>query len=185
MTEQLLDSLIYNGYEHIIFGISGKNLPKPDDFRIHAIPISTGCMRGYYLGYFCDKDRLFLDQLTVRTEESVYPALPGAKSFRGVADLWSCMSYRDLKLPMQFTGGFIMGSKLRRGTGINNLSSWFTCKVLLEIKFRDGIIDAVTDWSDHIDQLLEAKTPHKEIENIFDLSYDFLYPHTLAHNIGH
>ena len=109
MTEQTLDRLIYQEYEHFVYAISGKGLLTPKDFGIDYASMSTGCERGYYMTYSCNDGNLRLREMTVRARDDIYPAINKFFQYRNINELWTAMTYAGSRDVTSFTGGLIIG----------------------------------------------------------------------------
>ncbi len=180
MTDQILDAIIYQGRECPILAIGGMGLLTPADFGMKAREISTACHRGYYMRYLCDEATLFLNEMTIRTEDDIYPEIEGVHPFRAIRELWSAMTYLGLRAATPFTGGLLIGTDIRRGSGGRlSLGYWRSYTPILEILFEGGRLRKEMDCSDQIAQLPTAIQAN-DLEGIFSLKYDFFYPLTLA-----
>lgn len=179
MTEQVIDTLIYNRQEFPILAISGR-LPIPEDFGMKPVSFATSCYRGFYSRYVCEQKKLFLDEMTLRTREENYPAIGTIQPFRAFRDLWSTMSYIGLQMPIKFTGGLIIGTDFRRGTGGSlYLSWWRSYSKYLELIFDVGNLKEEIDWSEKMPPFSDLPNNPNDIEGVFKLKYDFNYPLTL------
>ena len=179
MTDQIHDRLIYRGYEHIIYAVSGNGPLTPEELGIRPIFMSTACSRGYYMVYGCDNNNVYLKEMTVHTENDIYPEIDGFYRFRGVNDIWTTMTYTGWKAITSFTGGLIIGRDLRRGGGTVYMSYWKTCKTIIELTFNNGILEKESDHSDKMEHNVNVST--NDIDEELSLKYDFRYPDTLAH----
>ncbi len=137
MTEQVIDTLIYNRQEFPILAISGR-LPIPEDFGMKPMSPMTSCYRGFYSRYICE-EKLFLDEITLRTRDDKYARIENIQPFRNFRDLWGMVTYHGLQLPLNFTGGLVIGTDFRRGTGGSiYLSWWKSYSKYLELLFEEG-----------------------------------------------
>jgi hypothetical protein len=179
MTDQIPDTLIYQARECPILAISGKGLLTPADFGMQATSRSTACRRGYYMRYSCQPTELFLDQMTIWTEDDAYPEIGGVHPFRPIRELWTAMVYVGLRVATPFTGGLLIGIDLQRGGGVRELSYWRSYQTILELLFDEGNLQKSIDRSYQIAQVPEDVFP-EDIEDVFTSRYDFFYPLTLA-----
>src|SRR5258706_1801344 len=178
MTEQTLDRLIYEEYEHLIYAISGEGLLTPKDFGIGYISISTGCERGYHMVYSCVDGNLRLREMTVRARDDVYPAIGGFYQYRNIDELWAAKTYVGSRSVTSFTGGLIIGRKIRKGTGKTlHLNSWHSCQTIIELKFQGGKVQEEIDCSNKMDKYVNFLN-YSELKDVFSLKYDFMYPLT-------
>ncbi len=147
MSDQIVDTLIYQEYEYPLLAVKGIGLALPQHFGIEPEVIDKWCKRGYYLRYLCSEDGLYLSEMTVKAQNSIYPEIAGIRSFVALAGLFAARRYADLKIPVPFTGSLIIGKEFRRGGGEIHLEDWHCYRVFIELSFEKGHLQKAIDCS--------------------------------------
>ncbi len=148
MSDQIVDTLIYQEYEYPLLAVKGTGLASPQHFGIEPEVVDKWCMRGYYLRYLCCEGELYLNEMTVKAQNGVYPEIAGIRSFVALTGLFVTRRYADLKIPVPFTGSLIIGKEFRRDGGEIHLEDWQCYRVFFELFFEKGRLLKVIDCSD-------------------------------------
>ena len=137
MTGQIPDTVIYKGEEYDLFGAIGSGMPSPLDFGLVPGPMHTACWRGFYVTYKVDNNRLYLDEMTIRTSDGKYPEINGVPAIQEDYN----MVYHNINLELPFSGKMQIGKDFIQEKyvhmGFQPPSSYRTVLVL---NFDNGIL---------------------------------------------
>lgn len=140
MTEQAYDSLQLDGVDYYILEESPGELFWPGRYGLHPATLNTGCQRGFVCRYAVRNGKLEVDRARIWAA-GPYPRIGNAPpAVKGV--------YRDMQLPMQFTGSMRVGSDRHNSGG---LSSAFDHHNVIDVEFIDGVL------VDQIDRSAEVR----------------------------
>ncbi len=173
MTEQILDKLIYEDYECPIFGVAGTGLFSAKDWGMTTAGVSTACYRGQYLHYACVNNVLLLNEVTAFTTDDYYPEIAGVRPFVNFREeIWHARTYSGLKMPVLFTGGFVIGQEYGPPIGDSRgfPGYWMSYRVLRELIFSEGHLAE--------DQPYVRPDTWDEMKPVYDRlseKYDFFY----------
>lgn len=181
MTAQIHDHLYYRGDEYAIVGVKGSGLPSPLDFDIVPVMMSTACYRGYFAGYTCIGDRLFLTGLTVRAGDGDYPPIEGVQAVIGGA--YNAGQYRGLYRSVAFTGGLLIGRNFIQSLYVHmGFQKAPAYQTVLELWFEGGNLRSAVDYSEKIALTREVQMQPATsnvtqdvgewIERMFSLDYE-------------
>jgi hypothetical protein len=106
VTAQIPDTLIFKGREFSLTAVDGSGLFDPADHGIEPEALHTACYHGFVVTYAVRDDRLRVASLVLGSQEQPIPlggvvATPGSYKPEWV--------YRDLDLPVEFTGRVLIG----------------------------------------------------------------------------
>lgn len=165
MTAQISDSFFYNKKEYRLVAISEEIKFKPEDYGITPEMISTACWRGFYCDYIIKDEMLYLNQFTVNSADGNYPEING-KMPVSVAFYYDELSeaekdtydgphqYKNLELPIAFTGKIILGDEFLWEYYIHmGFQRAWAYEKLIELEIEEGIVINVTDHSEKAKEL--------------------------------
>jgi hypothetical protein len=155
MTAQIHDHIYYRGDEYAIVGIKGSGLPSPLDFGIIPVMMSTACYRGYFAGYTCTGDMLFLTSLTVRARTNTYPPVDDVHPVIGGA--FNAGQYQGLYLPVRFTGGLLIARDFIQSMYIHmGFQKAPAYQTVIELWFENGNLRSAMDYSEKMALIRET-----------------------------
>ena len=108
MKAQIPNTMTFRGSIYEIIGLSQNILFCPEDFGFRPAMIHTGCYDGFYGHYRIARKNLFLDRLTIFSEDRAYPVLNGSYP-RQSREEYGCMVYDGIRLLIPFTGSVRLG----------------------------------------------------------------------------
>lgn len=122
MTAQVQDSLHYLGEQHVLAAFSDGEPFSPLDAGYRPVTASTACWRGYVCGYEVEDGQLRLRELWVNhqpdespvTRPQQPPDLNGVAAVRDEDSLVGEWHFRDVGLPLAYTGGLVIGREFIR-----------------------------------------------------------------------
>jgi hypothetical protein len=152
MTAQIQDRLMFRGHEFFLVGVEGDTLWTPDCFDMIPVSLSDSCERGYWMRYGMVEKQLFLTDLTIRAQDNRYRPVNGVRpSFN---PMLGAAEYIHLGIEMGFTGLLLLGKDVIEPMymrfGFQKAASYTT---VLEMRFRDGRLKEVTDFSAYWDDV--------------------------------
>lgn len=106
----MLDSMIFDKMDYYIIEVEGSGLFDADSYGLQPSPRSFACWKGFVTQYIVKNSKLYLNKLTISLSDKKYPAVNGKLP----SDVDSLMGliYRDINLPVSFTGRLRVGSNL-------------------------------------------------------------------------
>jgi len=191
VTAQIEDTVTYLGHEFALAGIERGDLFRPADYGINARGTGSACWRGSHCRYAVEGDALLLEELWVSL---VLDDAVAAREGRGVPlagrlpsyeSLGPCkFHYERLAMPLDYTGGLLLGSGLMRFVYMGHQPAWQYQQVY-ELVFEGGRLIAADDRSGAMSVVRArlqqadgppAADPSKDpisawIERCFDRSY--------------
>ena len=176
MTAQRHELLGYQGKKYSILAIENEFPFSPQDYGFNPVMLHTGCYRGYYSLFAVKENELLLDKLFVNQEEEL-PVWRGVEPVTGEDVKWT---YAGLDLPIDYTGGIIVGDGFLHKYYQHMGYQYPHCyEEVLEFKFTGGELEDVIDKSDEAEAarevLEEEERSQKEItryiRDTFSLSY--------------
>lgn len=173
MTAQIPDEVLYKSRKYEIAGIAGSGLFDPADLGIKPDMMHTACYRGYYCTYKVRGGQLYLDQLTLRTEDMTYPDIAGVSPEQG--EEWFCVVYRGLGIPTPFTGKLRLATDFIRELyvhmGYQKPTSYST---VIDVTFSNGLVTGERDRSAEVAALrARAIEEHGRMDAIRYIDYAF------------
>lgn len=177
MTAQVEDCYKHRRKRYSLVAILGDIGFDPKDYGVIPVGRCTACWRGYWCEYNVTSKGLFLQNLYINTEDNKYPPIKGVN----VSDIEydDCISlsfkdgeviktpsktekhmghreYKNLNIPIRFTGKVLLGSDFIRDYYIHMgfQRSW-AYKELIEFEFKDGKLINRTDHSSTAAKLRE------------------------------
>ena len=147
MTAQIPNTVIVQGKVFEIIGLSHGMLFCPEDFGFRPSMIHAACYDGYYCRYRIVRDRLYLDRLTIHSDNQVYPSLNGVIPKPGREE-YGTMVYDNIGLPIQYSGAIRLGrdvfDRYFVPLGYQKPSAFGT---VIEYTFNKGILTDSADRS--------------------------------------
>ncbi|GIJ56707.1 hypothetical protein [Virgisporangium aurantiacum] len=186
MSAQIPDELRYRGRLFALTAAEGVGGFDPAEHGLTPRPASTACWRGTVCRYRLRYRQLLLDRLDLATDDPP-PPLAGAEPRAGRYD-WR---YRDLGLPVPFTGRMLVGRGDVDGTPYLNMGFWpaWMYAEAHELTFTDGTLTGARDVSDDLaavrDTIAEAGPGAGEsssdwIARTFSLTFAYSWPGLLS-----
>jgi hypothetical protein len=192
MTEQIRDSVRFRSAGYSMIWARGSGLFHPAQVDITPVEMSTACYRGFICHYEISDDTLLLTGLVVLGTCASYPSIGGVVpriergfgtlvsaaieadipgfTFRAADSSFGPAIYREMRLPVPFDGGIILGRENLfphlRGCNPYNWQEIFECL------FTGGRLDRAVDCSGLFGRMREAvrqqvaeayKIPSKEL----------------------
>lgn len=161
MTAQVSDRVRYRGEDHALAGHAGRGLFDPAAHGLKPVMASTACWRGFQCTYLVeDGGPLLLDRLDVRTVEPA-PPVEGVAP-QAVDDIMFSARYEGLNLPIQFTGGLVLGRDFLRELYVHaGFHPAWKYREVHELIFRDGVLVTADDRSDAVAEFREWIAPKR------------------------
>jgi hypothetical protein len=145
VTAQIHDKVHYRFVEYSLLGADGGRLPTPFDFGILPTMMHTGCVRGYLLAFAIESERLFLREMTVRSMDKTYPPIAGRQP---EISPYSDAVYKDLDLPLDFSGGMLLGTDFIRERYVHmGFQSPSSFRKVVGLRFERGKVIEMRDRS--------------------------------------
>lgn len=143
---------MFRGDEFFLVGVEGDLLWTPDCFDMIPVPLSASCERGYWMRYGMVEKQLFLTDLTIRAQDSVYRPVNGVRPT--LNPMLGAAEYIHLGIEMGFTGLLLLGKDVIESMymrfGFQKAASYAT---VLEMRFRDGRLKELTNLSTYWDEV--------------------------------
>jgi len=147
MTAQIPSTMIMEGRVFDIIGLSHGMLFCPEDYGFRPSMIHTACYDGFFARYQILQNELFLDRLTIHSDNQIYPI------FNGIAPApsrqeYGCMVYGNVGLPVPYSGEVRLGKDIIDrccvNLGYQKPSAYGT---VIDCCFDEGILMGTTDRS--------------------------------------
>lgn len=177
MTAQTTDTVLYRGEDYDLIGLIAAEPITPQGFGMTPAMISTACYRGYFCTYAIEDDRLFLVEMTLRERDGRYLPIGGIQPVADARE--ATCSYKDLRIPVDYTGSLRLASGFVRECyihmGYQKASAFET---VLDFSLDAGRIVRVHDRSAEAARKRGAFKKHFEenvargIQESFDLDMD-------------
>lgn len=81
----------------------------PKKFKLHPEMWHTGCYKGFIISFRVTDDLLYLDRLIVHCSNNKYPPINNVEPEKYDG---SAMEYKNINLPLPYSGTIIVGSDL-------------------------------------------------------------------------
>lgn len=165
MTAQIGDTYKYRNKKYTIVAMSAAMRFHPRDYGLEAHSSSTACWRGFWCEYVIEDDRLLLRDLNIYNHNDNYPRFYGVEV--SPQEFWederidkygkvekvrspkrSERVYRDVNMPVPYTGKLLLGDGFLREYYIHMgyQHSWAYEK-LIELVFEEGRLLECSDLS--------------------------------------
>jgi hypothetical protein len=144
MTGQISDTVIFQEDRYVLLGSTVEELASPSQFGLVPGEMHTACWRGYYLTYKIDGEKLWLDEMTIRTRDNKYPPINGIDAI----EINYNKVYQNIDIPLIYTGKILIGKDFMNEKyihmGFQPASSYQT---VLELEFAAGLLKGVSKIS--------------------------------------
>lgn len=177
MTAQIGDIYKKDRQEYTVVAMSAPSAFDPKDYGLEPNCSCTACWRGYWCEYNIDDDRLLLQNLFMFNKNGDYPVLNGVsissaeyvqrEAYQGgfkkrnkkiitVERHWGHREYKNVNLPVSYTGRILVGAGFIPKYCINmGFQRCWAYKTLIEFVFEEGIL---LDCIDHSQTAQELRT---------------------------
>jgi hypothetical protein len=161
MTAQAPDVVRYAGRDYELAGVRGTGLFDPRDHGVEFVATTTANWRGHVPVYVVRDERLVLDALRDVGLPDVDPGEPLGEDLpriNGVAPVWGewSLEYRDLDLPLAFTGGLLLASGFLAELYVHmGFAPAWKFEVVHELVFEDGRLVRAHDRSAQVARVRE------------------------------
>ena len=196
MTAQIGDSFIYGNKEYSLVAAQRMIRFHPEMYGIVPTEISTACYRGFYCTYKIKYKKLLLHNLTVKSENGIYPEINGIKPAKvpSEARIYEMLEreysgpyqYEPLNIHTFYTGKILLGTGFIDKYYIHmGFQRAWAYEKLIEIEFKRGRVVGVTDYSNYAEVMRkkiednkeafdkwERENPHKFVVDSFSLRYE-------------
>lgn len=202
MTTQISDDVFFEGTKFILCGCNGSELFEPTRYGLLPAAPSTACYRGW-MAEFSVAENLQLKDLYVFHDAGL-PAKnkrPNGPAINSILPIepnswcgFNCL-YKDLNLPLEFTGGFLLGKGFVKQSGVNmGHHPFWKYEIVIELIFENGSLKCAEDRSSvartvREEHLVSGILGHKKIvenaavtrwiEESFSLNYSLVLENRL------
>jgi hypothetical protein len=155
MTSQFHDVVHHRGQDYYLADVCGSGLFDP---RSHGIERPkwnqcTACDRAYVSFYAVQSRRLLLDQLAILADHATLPPKLFGIEPRPDPRGWLDLRYDDLKHPVRFTGGMVLGHDLIDSIATLWPFDGWRWRAVRELEFEQGELIDERDRSEELDSL--------------------------------
>lgn len=152
MTMQIKDSFYHADRDFSIITSSTPLCFDPREFGVIPAPYTTACHRGYWCKYSILGNQLVLQDLSVHSKNNAYPSITNVDAVvEQVHPQFPANHrvYKDLILPMIYTGKILIGNHSVPTHHIRGVSGapW-QYKFLTELAIENGWLVDITDQSE-------------------------------------
>lgn len=154
MSGQFADLYRCNGIDYELIQREPRNCIDPAKFDLKP---DRDCCSACWSGYWCDftiiDGRLLLQDLHVQTVDDYYPTIAGV-AVQGPDKPWNLPVYRDLYIPIQWTGKVLVGDGFMNEYYVHlGYQRIWAYQVIKELIFTDGDLVEMNDLSELGEQL--------------------------------
>lgn len=173
MTAQVGDKFTFRGSNYSIVAISTPIRFDPANFGITPMSIVTSCWAGYWCEYDISEKGIVLKNLYINAKDDNYPAINGVEAMKDKKGKFEYMGhhlYKDVQIPMKYTGKILVGKDFLREYYIHmGYQRAWAYQTLVEFIFEDGILLDTIDHSQMAEKLREemkktGKPPYTELD---------------------
>ncbi|MES2583199.1 MAG: hypothetical protein V4627_10825 [Pseudomonadota bacterium] len=155
MTTQATDSATFRGKKYLVCGVDGPELVVPTEFGLKPEMPSTACYRGWMAEYSIDKSLTLSDLyvfhdagLPVKNRTPNGPKINGVEPQEPNSYLGFNCLYKNLNVPLTFTGGMLLSNGFIRELGANmGFHPFWKFEELHELTFEHGSLISAADKS--------------------------------------
>ncbi len=144
MTAKSQDSVIVESTRYDLCGVHGEGLFEPRYYDIETEPPTRACSRGYACGYAIREKQLFLTELEIWSDPSLWNHYR-----RRIAEIFGAsvalagdhplIDVRQLTFPVPFTGGLYLGRGFMEETHTHiGTHPAHTYREVIELTFESG-----------------------------------------------
>ncbi len=137
MTDQIPDSILLRGTEHLIVRGSGEGAFDPFAYDLcPGFGMNTGCRRGFVCTYALKADELVLAELDIDLDDEIPPPLGGVQPVEGRIG-WL---YSNPNIRVPYSGTMLVGSGFEPGKYAGNgaFDRPYCFNILTELSFEKG-----------------------------------------------
>ncbi|MBR5527569.1 MAG: hypothetical protein IKV97_01100 [Clostridia bacterium] len=147
MCQQRTDPFVWDNKEYVFLHADDVySLFDPDGYGLVPSEPDTSCYKGFIVHFKLKKSQLYLSKLEVYCEDGNYPLINKVKAHKELFD--SFYVYRNLNLPLKYTGNIVIGTELKeryRGRTFTGLHSY---EKTYDLHFVNGVLGNYVDSSD-------------------------------------
>lgn len=173
MTGQIPDTVVWKQKKYDLIGYDGGALFDPLLYEMQPSPLHTACWRGFFCKYKIIRNRLYLENLNISTEDNNYSpvnsAMPKKSRDAGVV-------YSKIRLFIPFTGNIRIGTEFQLKfyvhMGFQKPSAYGT---VWDLAFFEGKMTGNSDISEQAREIegeYKDQYSRKEITDRIDDAYD-------------
>lgn len=192
ITAQIPDIFRFENEEYAIAGVNGE-IFIPEKWGIHPVGMCSANWKGYLIIYVLHDDKLVLNQLRVSlgefNERDFTPKM--GPEINGTQPEYDPLqepnnSYEDLNLPLNFTGGILLGKDFIQELYVHmGFHPAWKYKTVYELVFQDGKLIEKRNLTEKMEEIRFkltdkplkpdfSKTDLQEwIQSTFRLDYDY------------
>lgn len=155
MSAQITDSYFYMGDSYSLVALSDPVLFRPQDYGLLPQGMNTACYAGYWCNYEITDAGIMLKDLHINTEDGQYPPINGVDVFGGSklerkrASVMGAHVYKDVYIPLEYTGRIVAGREFLKKYYIHmGYQRAWAYEELLEFVFEAGRLEKVVDHSE-------------------------------------
>jgi hypothetical protein len=197
MTTQISDGVFFEGTQFALCGCNGNELFEPTRYGLIPTMASTACYRGWMSEYSVAEELLLQDLYVFH--DAGLPAKnrrPNGPTINSIPPIspnslcgFNCL-YKDLNLPIPFTGGLLLGDGFVKQSGFNmGFHPYWRYESVIELIFENGKLSRAEDKSSialevrnkhlvsgvlGINEIVGDKEVTRWIEQSFSLSYNLV-----------
>ena len=176
MTAQISDTVLYQGKEYSIIGLSGGDLICPEQFGMEPKMMSTACYRGYYATYELTEKALYLRSLTLCEKNNNYLPIEGIMPENEEYQA----TYHNLNVLVPFTGKLRLARDFIEDLYVHmGYQKPDAFKTVLDVTLDNGRITEIRDRSEEVAKIrgkfkkrFESEDSIDIIEKAFSLDMD-------------
>ena len=170
MTAQISEHLDIDDVDYIVISSSSGSIFDPRSLGIEPMVFATCCWSGYISHVVCKDDQLFLRTLTVGLPfDQPAPVINGVKALDQEGELYFGHHYKDVWLPLKYSGEVQLGRDWsgNLGRGNHGYAPAIEFEFVYQCEFEEGKLIRMTDTSaSYLDERQQkiAQVEQKEAE---------------------
>lgn len=169
MTGQIGDSYFFDGHDYTIIAMSKEINFNPTDYGLIPQSMCTACWKGYWCEYVIEDGEIFLKNLHISCKDDSYPDLNGIKVKTNKDSFIEHHLYKNVNLPILYTGQIVVGSKFLNQYYIHmGYQRAWAYKTVLELVFEEGILLGTIDHSEKAENIREQIQFNKNFKKDLD-----------------
>lgn len=139
MSVQEKDPFLWDGKEYIFTAAEDVySLFDPEKFGLKPESTFTGCWKGFVVYFEVKAKQLYLKHLSVHCEDEHYPAINGVEA--GEADGLKFHFYKDINLPLSYSGKIIIGDELQDRYEMRCFTGPHSYERTYDLIFEQGVL---------------------------------------------
>lgn len=164
MTAQASDTVNHHDQDYALVAYSDGEPFVPAEHGYRPVMASTACYRGYLCEYAVVEDRLRLTRFHVNHQEGPQrssqlkqpPALDGVEAQLAKNSFVGRWTFKDLRLPISYTGGIIIGRNFVRSLYVHmGFHPAWKYEHVRELIFEAGVLMSDEDLSERMATIRE------------------------------